>query len=243
FWGYSLPFYLSASNHCHHNYASYFAGRGTLDVSAFNEVLSSIPDENKPIFSVEMAQEIYMNYLCRNRLDDSATIEILSKKCSEKHIFIITAAHLISEQQLELIENTEDKLIFSLEKNSGGSRIKVDYRFICHARDFDSDITVQRIVTSNISDAAENDFVVDFSSCMPDDAEIADNELLLCIKLLQRSGCKKITVIGKRDYYNYSAADCVNNGLKYHQLPKNVADTRSKLLYSQLENIENISFI
>lgn len=241
FWGYSLPFYLSASNHCHPNYASYFAERGTLDISAFNEVLSSIPNEDKPIFSVEMAQEIYVNYLCRNRLDDSATIETISKKCSEKHIFII-AANSINERQLELIKNTDNKLIFSLEKNICCNQIKIDYRFICSARNFDSDVTTQRIVTSNISDTVANDFVVDFSSCMPDSIEIADNELLLCIKLLLRSGCKKITVIGKKDY-NYSAADCVNNGLKYHQLPKDIANTRSELLYSQLNNIENISFI
>ena len=140
-----------------------------------------------------------------------------------------------------MIENTENKLIFSRGKNIS-SRVKINYRFICSARDFDSDTATQRIVTSNISDAAANDFVVDFSSCMPDSVEIADNELLLCIKLLQRASCKKITVIGKRDY-NYSAADCVNNGLKYHQLPKDIADTRSKLLYSQLDNIENIFFI
>lgn len=241
FWGYSLPFYLSASNHCHPNYASYFAERGTLNVSAFNEVLSSIPDEDKPIFSVEMAKDIYINYLCRNRLDDSETIEILSKRCSNKHIFII-AATSINAHQLEMIENTDNKLIFSLEKNISCKQIKIDYRFICSARNFDNDITTQRIVTSNISDAMPNDFVVDFSSCMPDTIEIADNELLLCIKLLLRSGCKKITVIGNRDY-NYSSADCVNNGLKYHQLPKDIADTRSKLLYSQLNTIENISFI
>lgn len=242
FWGYSLPYYLSATNHCHPNYASYFAGRGTLDISAFNDILSSIPDEDKPIFSIEMAQKIYTNYLCRNRLDDSNTINYLSEKCTGKQIFII-ATNLISEQQLSLIKNTKNKIFFSIEK-SINCNFNIDYRFISSARDFDSNISTQRIITSNISTLTtnKNDLIVDFSSCMPNDIEVADNELLLCIKLLLRCNCNKITIIGKKDY-NYIATDCVNNGLKYHQLPKNVANIRSNLLNTQLNNIENIFFI
>ena len=240
FWGYSLPFYLSATNHCHPNYASYFAGRGTLDISAFNEVLSSIPDEDKPIFSTEMAQKIYANYLCRNRLDDSSTIDYLSKKCAGKHIFIIST-NTLTEQQLSLINDTENKIIFSLEKNIS-NKLKVDYYFISSARDFDSDINIQRIITSNLLSTHQNDLIVDFSSCMPNDIEIIDNELLLCIKLLLRCNCSKIGIIGKRDY-NYLATDCVNNGLKYHELPKDIAYQQTKLLNTQLNNIENIFFI
>ena len=77
---------------------------------------------------------------------------------------------------------------------------------------------------------------------MPDNIEIIDNELLLCIKLLLRCGCEKISIIGKRDY-NYLATDCVNNGLKYHQLPKDIAFQQTKLFNTQLNNIENIFFI
>lgn len=240
FWGYSLPFYLSATNHCHPNYASYFAGRGTLDISTFNEVLSSIPEDDKPIFSTEMAQKIYTNYLCRNPLDDSKTIDYLSKEISEKEIFIIST-NILTEQQASLIRNTNNKIIFCIEKNTNFN-FKIDYRFISSARDFDSDYSTRRIVTSNIFSTHESDLIVDFSSCMPNDFEIIDNELLLCIKLLLRCNCSKITVIGKKDY-NYTATDCVNNGLKYHQLPKDVANIRSDLLNIQLDNIENIFFI
>ena len=72
---------------------------GFLDVSTFNEVLSSIPDDDKPIFSIEMAQKVYINYLCRNRLDDSNTIDYLSKICTKKHIFIIDT-EVIEQKQL-----------------------------------------------------------------------------------------------------------------------------------------------
>lgn len=240
FWGYSLPFYLSASNHCHPNYASYFAGRGTLDVSTFNEVLSSIPDDDKPIFSIEMAQKVYINYLCRNRLDDSNTIDYLSKICTKKQIFIIDT-EVIEQKQLSLLKSNEEKIIFSIKKDINCD-LEIDYRFISSARNFDFDTQHKRIVTSNIPTTCENDLIADFSSCMPDNIEIIDNELLLCIKLLLRCGCEKISIIGKRDY-NYLATDCVNNGLKYHQLPKDIAFQQTKLLNTQLNNIENIFFI
>ena len=47
FWGYCLPYYLSASNNCHPNYAIYYAEKQTLTEKSFNELLKLIPQDKK----------------------------------------------------------------------------------------------------------------------------------------------------------------------------------------------------
>ena len=72
-WGYSLPLYLSANFHCHPNYAIYLSDRDTLNVKAFNEILKSIPDKDRAVFTSEKADKYYRNYQ-ENYVDDKETI-------------------------------------------------------------------------------------------------------------------------------------------------------------------------
>ena len=74
FWGYSLPFYLSAKNGCHPNYAKYYNEKGTLTEKAFDELLRTISDDHKNIFSKEMAEKYYTDYM-QNYIDDRVSIK------------------------------------------------------------------------------------------------------------------------------------------------------------------------
>ena len=48
-WGYSIPYYLAAINHCHPNYAKYFAEKN-LSAEVINDLLQKIPDNKKSYF-------------------------------------------------------------------------------------------------------------------------------------------------------------------------------------------------
>ena len=78
FWGYSLPLYLSAANGCHPNYAIYFASKGTLTVKSYNEILKSIPKEDKALYNKDKAEKIYKEYQ-ENYVDDRESVEQLVK--------------------------------------------------------------------------------------------------------------------------------------------------------------------
>lgn len=58
-WGYSIPYYLTALNHCNPNYASYYGDDLGLSASLISELLSSLSDEDKIIFSEEKARRHY----------------------------------------------------------------------------------------------------------------------------------------------------------------------------------------
>lgn len=59
-WGYSVPYYLAATNHCHPNYAKYLAEKQTMPVELINSILKSIPDKNKPIYDIGLIEKIYL---------------------------------------------------------------------------------------------------------------------------------------------------------------------------------------
>ena len=84
FWGYSLPLYLSAANGCHPNYAIYFASKGTLTVKSYNEILKSIPKEDKALYNKDKAEKIYKEYQ-ENYVDDRESVEQLEKELEKQH--------------------------------------------------------------------------------------------------------------------------------------------------------------
>ena len=57
-WGYSMPYYLSAINHCHPNYAKFLADRNISSVETINDILKSIPDDKKAIYDSNLIERI-----------------------------------------------------------------------------------------------------------------------------------------------------------------------------------------
>lgn len=57
-WGYSMPYYLSAVNHCHPNYAKFLADRNITSIEAINEILKSIPVNKKATFDADLIAQI-----------------------------------------------------------------------------------------------------------------------------------------------------------------------------------------
>lgn len=56
-WGYSVPYYLTAINGCHPNYAAYMISHKELTVEQMNRFLQSIPDEYKSIFNEDIFKD------------------------------------------------------------------------------------------------------------------------------------------------------------------------------------------
>lgn len=60
-WGYSVPYYLAAVNHCHPNYAKYLVDKQTIPVDMINELLMTIPNDKKTEYDVNLIKQIYLD--------------------------------------------------------------------------------------------------------------------------------------------------------------------------------------
>lgn len=70
-WGYSIPYFLSAINRCHPNYAKFLSEKNNLPLETIDMLLKKIPEEHKSIFDKELINKIY---------SDISSIELIAGK-------------------------------------------------------------------------------------------------------------------------------------------------------------------
>ena len=87
-WGYSVPYYLAATNHCHPNYAKYLVDKQTVPVEIINKLLQNIPDDKKSIYDSNLIQQIYLDNFSKI-VDDSAILKQLSSVLRDKNILLL----------------------------------------------------------------------------------------------------------------------------------------------------------
>ena len=59
-WGYSVPYYISAANKCHPNYAKYLTDRHVNSVQVVAKLLKLIPDDKKTCYDEKIIEQIYL---------------------------------------------------------------------------------------------------------------------------------------------------------------------------------------
>ena len=57
-WGYSIPYYISASLHCHPNYAKYLIDKKNITPDKILEILSKIPSDKRGIYDKTLIDEV-----------------------------------------------------------------------------------------------------------------------------------------------------------------------------------------
>lgn len=236
FWGYSLPFYLSAVNGCHPNYAIYFASKGTLTAKSYDEILKSIPESEKALYSKEKAERIYKEYQ-EHFIDDRDTVRSLEQQFAGREILLLGSGNSLNEER-ERIQNYMDQnnpLVIAL--NFVPADYRYDYVFSCHMRRYKEIQDVQggiKIVTSNLREAVNYQYMVNFASYTAHAPEIMENSGLMCVNLLIHLGVKRICLAGLDGYDTSRHKNYVNSGLEY-DFPTEVAKLRNQLIKKELQ--------
>lgn len=58
-WGASVHYYLSASNSCHPNYATFLLDKQEMSVDVINKILNKIPDDKKSYYDDSLIENLY----------------------------------------------------------------------------------------------------------------------------------------------------------------------------------------
>ncbi len=62
-WGYSVPYYLAATNCCHPNYAKYLIDKQIVPIEIVDNLLQTIPSSKKTEFDENLIEQIYSDLL------------------------------------------------------------------------------------------------------------------------------------------------------------------------------------
>lgn len=236
FWGYSLPFYLSAVNGCHPNYAIYFASKGTLTAKSYDEILKAIPEGEKALYSKENAEKIYRAYQ-EKYIDDRETVRILEEQFAGREILLLGSGNSLNEEKEKIQEYIDQKNPLVIALNFIPTDYRYDYVFSCHMRRYKEIQDVKggiKIVTSNLREAANYQYMVNFASYTAHAPEIMENSGVMCVNLLICLGVKCVHLAGLDGYDTENCRNYVNSGLEY-EFPTEVAELRNQLIKKEFQ--------
>lgn len=212
-WGYKLFFYIAAKNRCHPNYVSYLMNKRTLSVSAMNEILQMIPEEEKLGKNMKMLEQLYLTYM-KNECDDTAVTEKLKGELLDRHpgrkILVLGPAASIRLQKEKISDFIQENqpLIFSV--NYIPEDFRPAYIFITNASRYlqmetglhdEENQDIRLIATSNLTKSGGSfEYVLNFSSLIDEKAEFPDNSLIMFLRFLIRIGAGEVYLAGFDGY-------------------------------------------
>lgn len=238
FWGYSLPYYLSATNDCHPDYATYFAEKNTLSVKSFHELICSIPKEERAVYSKSHAEHYYISYM-ENYIDDTETIHKLSAIFSGKEVLLLAPGSTLVDYKTQILDYISLNKPIVVSVNFIADEFGLNYVFSSNMRRYariQSRKNVKRIITSNVKDADDFDYMVNFSSYSSKFADIVDNSGLMAIKLMITLGVREITVAGMDGYAEGKSVNYYRQQLDYDFSAEAVK--RNKLISNELREVK-----
>ncbi len=208
-WGYQLFYYIAASNRVHPDYVSYLMNKRTLSVTAVNEILSRIPEDQKLAKNMKLIEELYIDFQ-RNECDDAEAVGRLSGEIKEKNILILGPGASITKNAGDIADyiKSYDPAVISI--NYIPLNFHPDYMFITNnTRSVQSatklldreNADIRLIASSNLTKTGRDfDFVVNYSDYIDKEAEFPDNSMCMLIRLLMKCGCRRAALAGLDGY-------------------------------------------
>lgn len=222
-WGYTLFYYIAAANKCHPDYVSWLMNKRTLSITAINEILQRLPEEERLNKNMKLVEQLYLDYQSRE-CDDSAALEELHTLLAEAPILLLGPGMSVKTQPDRVRSYIREKRPNIIAINYIPDKIKADYLFLTNSHRYlqiagkllnkaRSELPI--IATSNVRRTDGTfPFVVNYSSLIDPEAEVQDNSLIMLLKLLIKLGSGSCALAGF-DGYTPDAVNYLDAQMEY----------------------------
>ena len=215
YWGYSIPFYISAINNCHPNYAKFLSDKQTININDINKIMHSIDGNHKYRYDKTYIEELYEKYMNHEYMDKKS-YEILRELLRNKDVLLIGPGKSVDTHRKEISDFAKRKDVFSVSVNHINELIKHDSVFISNRKRYDKLRKYlddkKLIVTSNIECDKDDDniLIFDYEQNLLKNNFFSDMSLFLLLSILSRAELEKTYLAGfdgfeidnKENYYN-----------------------------------------
>ncbi len=237
-WGYSVPYYLAATNHCHPNYAKYLVDKQTVPVEIINHLLQTIPDEKKSSYDSNLIKQIYLDNFS-NSIDDTETLTYLKNTLVGRKILILAPGKSLTKEKDKVNDYISKYNPFVISLNFIPKEYRTDLAFITNMKRFESleDYSMPLVISSNIENIPKQAKLINYSSYL-NNSKMFDNVALMIFKLLIKIGIKSVTIAGLDGFStipteNYVANEMINNA-KVSEF-----DERNNIMSEELSSLES----
>lgn len=199
-WGYSIAYALSAQHKVHRTYAEYLMGQGRLKTKQINQILSQIEPEHMTRFSKPYIEKLYAAYQSHS-IDDTKDKEMLRELIDGKKLLIIAPGPSIEKYRDEIKAIADESDTFVISTNFIWEQVEADIAFFSNIRRWESFSqkggAKKRMITSNLLDEARQfDLVANYSDYAYFKDHIADNCMLMLLRLLESLSVKRVAFAG-----------------------------------------------
>lgn len=214
YWGFSLPYYISAINGCHPNYASFLDERKTLTIENMDYIMKKISSEKKSIYDITYIQQLYLTFMTREEVYEERD-KHFEALVEEKNILLVAPGNSLNGQTDKLAECIERYHPIIITINFVYEKLIEDFVFVSNIRRFQElDVTQcgKLIVTSNIP---SNDVYMklNYSSHILEDESVQDNAGLMLIDYLSKKNVQKIFLAGFDGFSTDVEQNYIDNGM------------------------------
>lgn len=222
-WGYSMFFYLAASNHCHPNYVQFLMDKHTLSIKSVNEILTCIESEKKLLYDKKYIEKLYLKHQ-ESEYDDIEVRKQLKALLADKELLILGPGMSIKNYTLEIQSYYQEKKPIVIAINFIPDVCPVDYVFLSNPRRYirlinslkeDRNKQVRVIATSNVTTTqGEFSFTVNNEKLLDKNAKVIDYSFIMLIKLLKDMQPEKVVCAGL-DGYSADGPNYADSAMDY----------------------------
>ena len=252
-WGYTLFYYVAASNRCHPDYVSYLMNKRTLSVTAVNEILQRIPEEKKLGKDMKMIESLYLEYQKRE-CDDREALLKLENSLKGCNVLLLGPGASVLEQKDKIREYITENKPVVISVNYIPRGFHPDYVFLTNSRRYlqlSSALTqvenqnICIIATSNVTETGNDfPFVLNYSNLIDESQEFPDNSMMMLIRLLVEIDIKNVALAGF-DGYTPDDVNYLDANMEY-SFVKEKADALNKSgrdFFDKVKNDIHIEFV
>ena len=207
-WGYTMKFFIAASNDCHPNYVSYLLDKKTLPVKSINEILKGLQGEKKLLYDQNLIEKLYLEYQ-QNYCDDTLAYQRLAEQLSCRPLLVLGPGTSIVDAADTVTDYIHKKNPVIIAVNYCPTTWQADYLFLTNYKRYIQLAGIigrnrnayKLIATSNITRASgEFDFTLDYETLIDRNAVFMDNSLLMLLRALIKMQIPEVALAGFDGY-------------------------------------------
>ncbi len=238
-WGYDLPYFLSAAEKCHPNYASFLMNKETLDIESIAELLKKIPADKRHLFHKSVIEKLYKESQGAV-VDDRVAVGKLDEHVSGKKVLLLAPGGSITTYKDEIKKaiEREDAIVISVNFTQDIFAEKIVFisnqkRLSSIKKKLEADKII--IATSNLGDEIPaSAYTVNYSSYL-DPTTGADNAGAMLIRLLKRTGASEILLAGFDGFGIDISANYYVDSFK-REMERETIEAKNKYVSMQLQD-------
>jgi 4-hydroxy 2-oxovalerate aldolase len=224
-WGYTIPYYLAATCRCHPNYATYLSNKQTLRVKDMSALLKLVPDDSKSTYDQKLIDKIYVDFQS-NIIDDSNAVKAICESIDDRDVIVVAPGKSYKDYLNRINQRALSECSFIISVNFIDSALNADMVFFGNNKRYSEyqdsikHFNGKIVISSNIKDNVNADFVLNYADYLNNDPDIIDNSGLMLMNLLYNIGIKRIGLAGFDGFH-------LNQRMDYYDESRKVAERES----------------